>query len=164
MAQIQLASRQSLRVVAVVIASLLSVTVGTSPAWADKRFFTVLAVEQKGGTTVDKEPFPTSPLPQGGGYVIAQPDAKTSRWEVSAYVWQPSQIIVNEGDEVTLEFVGINGAAHPTSIAAFGQNFVVNRGQAHRISFTADKVGVFGIICSTHKPSMSGELVVMPKR
>lgn len=135
-----------------------------SPAWAEKRFFTVLAVEPKGGTTVDKEPFPTSTLPQGGGYVISQPDVKTSRWEVSAYVWQPSQISVNEGDEVTLEFVGINGAAHPTTIAAFGQTFVVQRGQAHRVTFTADKAGIFGIVCGTHKPSMSGELIVMPKR
>ena len=164
MIRIKLVSKQPFGVVAVVLASLISAAAWTSPAWAEKRFFTVLAVEPKGGTTVDKEPYPTSPLPQGGGYVIAQPDARTSRWEVSAYVWQPSQIIVNEGDEVTLEFVGINGAAHPTSIAAFGQNFVVNRGQAHRITFTADKAGIFGIICSTHKPSMSGELVVMPKR
>jgi plastocyanin len=136
----------------------------TSSASAEKRFFTILAVEPKGGTTVDKEPFPTGPLPPGGGYVIAQPDEKTRRWEVSAYIWQPSQIIVNEGDEVTLEFVGINGAAHPTTIAAFGQTFTVKRGQAHRATFTADKVGIFGIICSTHKPSMSGELIVMPKR
>ena len=139
-------------------------TAWTRAASAEKRFFTILAVEPKGGTTVDKEPFPTGPLPPGGGYVIAQPDEKTRRWEVSAYIWQPSQIIVNEGDEVTLEFVGINGAAHPTTIAAFGQTFTVKRGQAHRVTFNADKVGIFEIICSTHKPSMSGELIVMPKR
>ena len=42
--------------------------------------------------------------------VRAFDDEKTRRWEVSAYIWQPSQIIVNEGDEVTLEFVGINGS------------------------------------------------------
>ena len=149
---------------AILLASLMSATIVTNPAWAEKRYFTVLAVEPKGGTTVDNEPFPTGPLPQGGGYVIAQPDEKSRRWEVSAYVWQPSQIIVNEGDEVTLEFVGINGAAHPTSIAAFGQSFIVKRGQAHRVTFTADKVGIFGIVCSTHGPSMSGELIVMPKR
>jgi plastocyanin len=149
----------------VLMASLTGVvTAWTSSAWAEKRFFSVLAVEPKGGTTVDKESFPPDPLPSGGGYVISQPDEKTRRWEVSAYVWQPSQIIVNEGDEVTLEFVGINGATHPTSIAAFGQTFTVRRGQAHRVTFTADKAGIFGIVCGAHKPSMSGELVVMPKR
>ncbi len=149
---------------AVLLASTPIATGWTSPASAENRFFTILAVEPKGGTTVDKEPFPTGPLPPGGGYVIGQPDEKTRRWEVSAYLWQPSQIIVNEGDDVTLEFVGINGAAHPTTIGAFGQTFTVKRGQAHRVTFTADKVGVFGIICSTHKPSMSGELIVVPKR
>ena len=148
----------------VVLAGLLTATAWIKPAPAAERFFTVLAVEPKGGTTVDKEPFPTSPLPPGGGFVIAPPDEKTRRWEVSAYVWQPSQIVVNEGDVVTLEFVGINGAAHPTTIAAFGQTFTVRRGQAHRVTFTASEVGIFGIICSTHKPSMSGELIVMPRR
>ena len=83
---------------------------------------------------------------------------------MSAYVWLPSQVIVNEGDEVTLEFVGINGAAHQTTIAAFGQTFTVKRGQAHRVTFTADKVGIFGIMCDTHKPSMSGEFIIMPRR
>lgn len=151
-------------VLAALLVSLMGLTAWTSSAWAEKRFFTILAVEPKGGTTVDKEPFPTDPLPSGGGYVLAQPDEKTRRWEVSAYIWQPSQIIVNEGDEVTLEFVGINGAAHPTTIAAFGQTFTLKRGQVHRVTFTADKVGIFGILCGTHKPSMSGELIVMPKR
>ena len=47
--------------------------------------------------------------------MIKQPD-QTGRWEVSTYVWMPSQIVVNQGDEVTLEFVGINGAFHPTEI------------------------------------------------
>ena len=155
---------QGLVMSALAFVSLAAAIAWTSPAAAEKRFFTVLAVEPKGGTTVDKEPFPTAALPAGGGYVIAQPDEKTRRWEVSAYVWLPSQIIVTEGDEVTLEFVGINGAAHPTTIAAFGQTFTLTRGQAHRVTFTADKVGIFGITCSTHKPSMSGELIVMPKR
>ena len=143
---------------------LAAVTAWPEPARAEKRFFTVLAVEPKGGTTTDKEAFPTTALPPGGGYVIAPPDEKTRRWEVSAYVWLPSQIIVTEGDEVTLEFVGINGASHPTTIAAFGQTFTVKRGQANRVTFKADEVGIFGIMCSTHAPSMSGELVVMPKR
>jgi plastocyanin len=133
-------------------------------ALADKRFFTILAIEPKGGTTIDKEPFPATALPSGGGYVIGGPDEKTHRWEVSAYVWHPAQIIVNEGDEVTLEFVGINGASHATTIAAYGQTFTLKRGQAQRITFKADKAGIFGITCSTHQPSMGGELIVMPKR
>ena len=128
-----------------------------------KRTFTILAVEPKGGVTADKEPFPSSPLPTGGGFVLSPPDAKSQRWEVSAYVWQPSQIIVNQGDEVTLNFVGINGAAHATTIEAFGQTFTVKRGQSTRVTFVADKLGIHGIVCTTHQPSMTGELIVLAK-
>ena len=137
--------------------------IAATPASAEKRQFTMLAVEPKGGATVDKEPYPTATLPEGGGLVRKHPD-HTGRWEVSAYVWQPSQLIVTEGDEVTIDFVGINGASHPAKIAGYDKAFVVKRGETLRVSFTANKAGVFPITCDTHKPSMTGELVVMPKR
>jgi plastocyanin len=133
-----------------------------APASAESRFFTVLAVEPRGGVTTEREPFPTQPLPGGGGYVTNPPNAQ-GRWEVSAYIWQPTQIVVNQGDEVTLEFVGINGAEHPTTITAFGQSFTLKRGHAHRVTFVADKAGMFGFVCGTHQPSMTGSLVVLPR-
>lgn len=132
-------------------------------AGAEQRFFTIAAVEPKGGTTTDKEPFPHHALPEGGGYVLKKPD-QTGRWEVSTYVWQPSQIIVAEGDDVTLEFVGINGAEHPTTIAGYDKALVLKRGNIVRLEFKADKAGTFKIVCATHRPSMVGELIVLPKR
>ena len=135
----------------------------SGPSEAAKRFFTIAAVEPKGGVIVDKEPFPTVALPEGGGYVIKKPDA-TGRWEVSTYVWQPSQIIVTEGDEVSLEFVGINGAEHPTTIVGYDKALVLKRGHVVRVELTADKVGTFPIVCAHHRPSMVGELIVMPKK
>ena len=147
-------------------AVLLAVTsvAGTSgQAHAEKRSFTIAAVEAKGGATVDKEQFPAEGLPAGAGYVLTKPN-ETGRWEVSVYLWTPSQIIVNEDDEVTLEFVGINGASHPTTIAGYNKSFELKRGQATRISFKADKVGVFPIQCATHKPSMVSELIVLPRK
>lgn len=133
-----------------------------APAQAAKRHIIIAAVEPKGGVTTDKEPFPAEPLPPGGGYVLKKPDA-SGRWEVSAYVWMPSQIIVHQGDEVTLEFVGINGAHHPTTIAGYGKSFELRRGHLARVTFVADKAGVFAIECATHRPSMIGELVVLPR-
>lgn len=132
-------------------------------AQAAKRSFTVAAVEPKGGTTTDKEAFPSSALPEGGGYVLRKPD-QTGRWEVSTYVWLPSQIIVTEGDEVSLEFIGINGAEHPTTIVGYNKALVLKRGHVVKLEFTADKVGTFPIVCAHHKPSMVGELIVLPKR
>jgi plastocyanin len=149
--------------------ALTGVVIGTwlmgvsPPAEAGQRFFTIAAVEPKGGTTADKEPFPATALPEGGGYVIKKPD-QTGRWEVSAYVWQPSQIIVMEGDDVTLEFIGINGAEHPTTIVGYDKTLVLKRGHVIRLELKADKVGTFPIVCNHHKPSMVGELIVMAKK
>ena len=75
-----------------------------------------------------------------------------------------SQIIVTEGDEVSLEFVGINGAEHPTTIVGYDKALVLKRGHVVRVELTADKVGTFPIVCAHHRPSMVGELIVMPKR
>lgn len=133
------------------------------PAEAAKRFVVVTAVEPKGGAQAEKEPFPSAPLPQGPGYVLKPPN-ETGRWEVSVYVWEPRQIIVEEGDEVTLEFVGVNGASHPTTISGYDKAFELKRGEVNRVTFTADKAGTFAITCATHYPTMTAELIVMPKR
>ena len=130
---------------------------------AAQRTFTIAAFEAKGGVTTDKEPFPANPLPAGEGYTLKKPDA-AGRWEVSAYVWLPNQITVNQGDDVVLDFVGINGAMHPVTIQEYGKPFVVTRGTTTRISFNADKTGVFKIDCGLHMPTMTGELIVLPAK
>jgi len=144
--------------IASTLLGLVTIAVTSGQAQAEKRTFTVAAVEMKGGVTVDKEPFPTDALPAGAGY------DQTGRWEVSVYMWTPSQIIVNQDDDVTLEFVGINGANHPTTISGYDKSFLLKRGQVTKISFKADKVGLFAIQCGTHKPSMAAELVVLPRK
>src|SRR6266852_961680 len=149
--------------IGVVLLGLMATVAASAQAQAEKRTFTIAAVEMKGGVTVDKEQFPTEALPAGAGYVLNKPD-QTGRWEVSVYLWTPSQIIVNQDDDVTLEFVGINGANHPTTIAGYDKSFVLKRGQVTKISFKADKVGLFAIQCGTHKPSMAAELVVLPRK
>jgi plastocyanin len=128
-----------------------------------KRTITMVAVEPKGGTTADKEPFPAAALPGGKGYELKRPDA-SGRWEVSTYRWDPNQIIVNQGDEVTLEILGVNGAEHPTVIDGYNISFTVKRGQLTPVTFTADKAGVFEFRCGIHEPSMVGELIVLPSR
>ena len=65
---------------------------------------------------------------------------------------------------MTLEFIGINGASHPTTIAGYDKSFVLKRGQVTKIDFKADKAGVFAIQCGMHKPSMVSELVVLPRK
>lgn len=158
-----------------IIAAALAAVLGLAPSLAmaadthqthgeplaGKRTITMAAVELKGGTTVDKEPFPQAALPEGGGYLLKKPDA-SGRWEVSTYRWDPAQVIVNQGDEVTLEIIGINGDVHPGVIEGYGVSFSVKRGEVTRVSFTADRAGVFRILCDKHHPSMHGEIIVLP--
>lgn len=119
------------------------------------------AVELKGSTTVDKEAFPKEPLPEGGGYKLEEPDS-TGTWNVETYQWSPGTITVVEGDRVTLEILGVNGSSHQSTIEGYDTDFEVKRGQLSKVDFTADKPGVFQIICRVHQPSMTGTLVVLP--
>lgn len=119
-------------------------------------------VEPKGTANIEKEPFPTDPLPTGGGYVLKEPDEE-GNWVVEVYVWKDSQIVVNQGDTVNLEIVGVNGERHPSFIEEYVDEFVVERGKLTSLSFVADKPGVFKIICTVHQPTMTAELVVLPR-
>ena len=145
----------------IVIGVVVLAACGGSPASSPvERTIYMAAVEPKGGVTVDKESFPSSQLPEGGGYILKQPD-DTGRWEVSTYRFEPATIVVNQGDIVTLEIVGINGANHPFSVEGYDVNGTITRGKITRVTFTADKAGIFKILCSTHLPTMTGYLVVL---
>lgn len=126
------------------------------------RTFYMEAVEPKGSTSVENEPFPTETLPEGGGYALKEPD-EDGKWVVETYTWAPDQIVVNEGDTVNLEIIGINGALHESFIEEYVDEFVVERGKLTSVSFVADKAGVFKIVCTIHPPAMTGELVVLPR-
>ncbi len=132
----------------------------TSTAQPVDRVITMAAVEPKGGVTVDSEPYPSQALPASAGYGLKPPDA-TGRWEVSTYRWDPGTIVVNQGDRVTLEIIGINGKEHPVRIDGYDAKGVVRRGNVTRLNFTASKAGVFPIICDAHQPAMQASLVVL---
>ncbi|HPG88314.1 MAG TPA: hypothetical protein PLD46_01575 [Hyphomicrobium sp.] len=134
----------------------------TAVAATGPRVITLAAIEPKGGALVEKEAFPTAKLPEGAGVVLKEPN-KDGRWEIAAYIWSAPQITVNQGDDVTLQFVGVNGASHPTTIEGYDQAFTLTRGEVRNVSFKADKAGVFRIICTTHGPTMVSELIVTPK-
>ncbi len=137
---------------------------GADPPWAQTpgRVIYMAAVEMKGGTQQEKEPYPEAPLPAGAGYIKTPPNP-AGRWEVSAYQWSPGTVIVQQGETVTLEIVGINGDVHPSTIPGIVDSFTVRRGHITRVTFTASKPGLYPIICIKHQPHMQGTLVVLPK-
>jgi hypothetical protein len=114
----------------------------TAYAEGAKRTIYMAAIEPKGSTTVAKEPFPTAKLPPGAGYGLKAP----------------------QGDEVTLEILGVNGKEHHAVIEDYSINFTVRRGQVIRVNFKANKAGIFKIVCNVHRPAMTGQLVVLPRR
>jgi heme/copper-type cytochrome/quinol oxidase subunit 2 len=156
------------RILLVVLAGVMlmavlgACTVASPAAAGTERTIYMAAIEPKGGVTVDKEAFPSAPLPEGGGYILKEPN-DDGRWEVSTYRWDPGTIVVNQGDVVTLEMVGINGASHPFTIEGYNVSDVVQRGHVTRVSFTADKAGIFKITCPAHAPAMEANLVVLGK-
>ncbi len=140
--------------------SIDSLAASVSPPM--KRTIYMAAIEPKGSANVEKETFPKAPLPAGGGYGLKAPD-KEGKWEVETYAWLPGSITVYQGDEVTLQVAGINGAEHAVSIEGYGLKYVVKRGEITTVSFKATKAGIFEIICHTHRPSMTGQLIVLAR-
>lgn len=128
---------------------------------AGDRTIYMAAIEPKGSTNVDAEPFPTQALPSGGGYGLDEPD-EDGNWTVETYRWLPGEITVVEGDRVTLEILGVNGASHPAVIEGYDVAFEVTRGEVTTVEFVADTPGIFDIVCSAHSPTMTGTLVVLP--
>jgi nitrosocyanin len=80
-------------------------------------------------------------------------------------VWVPGTIVVKKGTKVTLKLVSnvpSDPAQHGFAIQGYDIAEIVNRGEPKTIEFTANKVGVFPIICQLHPAHVGGELVVLP--
>jgi plastocyanin len=107
------------------------------------------------------EKFPNSTIPAGGGVKLTPPD-KTGAWKFRVFTFEPSQIVVNQGDKVTLHFADVQGAHYTIAVDGVG-SFPISRGQIHTVSFTADKVGIINYWSPDHMPSVVGQIVVLPK-
>jgi plastocyanin len=133
----------------------------------EQRTIYINLIEPKGGTNVEDEPYPATELPAGkegtpGGFAIKEPD-EAGRWQVSAYMFEPSTVVVNQGDDVTLNFFGVNGKEHSIHIDKYIEHhFTMKRGDLVSKNFVASESGIFKIHCQEHEPNMVGQLVVLP--
>jgi hypothetical protein len=165
--------------IAAIAISIVALTVSLSSAsvsesteslsvQGEQRTIHINLIEPKGGTNVIDEPYPATDLPAGkegtpGGLAIKEPD-DSGRWQVSAYMFEPSTVVVNQGDEVTLNFFGINGKEHSIHIDKYIEHhFTIKRGELVSKNFIASESGIFKIHCQEHEPNMMGQLVVLPK-
>ncbi len=139
----------------------------TASAVSNKTFY-IATVHLDGITSIypasdhPSEPYPNSTLPSGGGLVIKKID-NMGGWKVRQYMFAPSVIVVNQGDQVTLNFVDVQGPEHMITVDGIAPQFDIHRGEMKTITFTADKVGTIDFWCSMHEPNMRGEIVVLPR-
>jgi Cupredoxin-like domain len=132
---------------------------GTLPT---NRTFYINTVNHEASANVTEEPFPNSTLPAGGGYELNPPDEQGD-WRIETYVFDPSQIVVYEGDQVTLNILGVRGGVHNISVSGYVDEFELHRGELRTLTFTADRAGTIDFICSIHQPTMHGQILVLPR-
>lgn len=71
--------------------------------------------------------------------------------KIERYVFNPGFIVVNKGDFVVLKIHVVKGSKHQVEIRAFGvPETLIKRGEMKTISFVADKVGTFKMVCNNH--------------
>jgi len=107
------------------------------------------------------EKYPNSSIPAGGGFVLTPPD-KTGAWKFRAFTFEPSTIIVHQGDNVTLHFADVQGVHYNITVDGVG-SFSVSRGQIHTVSFVAEKLGTINYYSPQRMPNMAGQIWVLPK-
>ena len=80
-------------------------------------------------------------------------------------IWVPGTIVVKKGTKVTLKLINnvkSDPNQHGFAIPDLKIAEIVNRGEPKTVEFTADKPGVYPIICQLHPAHVGGELVVLP--
>ena len=102
-----------------------------------------------------------STIPTGGGFRIVLPN-KVGAWDFRSFTFAPDQLVVNQGDKVTLHFIGVLGVHHIITVDEVG-TFALHRGEIHTVSFIANNPGTINFFCSVHLPNMVGQILVLPK-
>ncbi len=131
------------------------------------------AVEFKGSTTTDKVPAPpVDPGKMSRGYAYRGPGqadlSAPHRWEVASYQFSPAFVTVQQGDSIMLSVFVANGDRHDVELTdPDGESIITNttwlRGREYTAFFQARKLGTYHLECSIHAPSMTAEILVVPR-
>ncbi len=139
---------------------------------ADVREIFVTGVELKGTTSTESLSVPdVDPTTLSLGYRYKAPgfdEANPANWQVATYVWTPGTITAFEGDEITLTVFIVNGDHHSTRLIApdgtqVGATDDYQRGRETKVQFTATQAGTYQFLCDTHAPTMSADILILPR-
>ena len=133
----------------------------------------VTAFEVKGSTsTEDLAPPEVDPstLSDGFGYKAPgqyEPE-EPDKWQVASYMWLPGQMVAYQGDTMNLHFFVLNGNEHTVWIEGPDGETVVdetemNRGREYNMTASLPSAGVYRLICTNHEPTMTAEILVLPR-
>lgn len=87
---------------------------------------------------------------------------------MEVYRFDPGVFVVEQGTNVELKLIGVKGHDHPVTLEGYNVSGTIKKNTATSLKFTADKPGVFRLICVAHadvehQGPMEGYLVVVPK-
>jgi plastocyanin len=163
-------TRQTLSTIVKLIAiACIALFVALPATAAETRefFINTVHIDGKGNIHGDDdhpaEAFPPEKLPEGRGLKLTEPN-KDGAWKMRAFAFVPSQIIVNQGDNVRLNFVGVQGRTHTIHVEGKGvdEKFTVTRGHMKTVDIEEVQAGTIEIECYDHEPAMRAEVVVLP--
>jgi nitrosocyanin len=78
--------------------------------------------------------------------------------------WVPGTIVVMEGETVELQLINnVPSGIHGFEINDFKVSTSIKKGEVGKVTFKADKAGIFPINCQLHPAHVGGQLVVLKK-
>jgi plastocyanin len=138
------------------------------PTQPGERIFHIMTVHLDAKTNVNgdgghpPEPFPQSAAGSSGGLIVRPPDEK-GNWSIRSFVFQPSQVVVMEGDTVVINFVGVQGPSHSISIEGQDEQISLKRGEVKTVRLLADQAGTIRFVSVGREPTMHGSILVLPR-
>ncbi|MCA0755728.1 cupredoxin domain-containing protein [Paenibacillus sp. N4] len=76
--------------------------------------------------------------------------------EIEVYTWHPGTVNVNKGELTELHISGVNGNSHPFVVEGLGLRGEAHKGKTTIVRFTAEKEGIYPIMCLTHTDMRHG--------
>ena len=90
-----------------------------------------------------------------------RPPHEQGDWTVLAFVLQPSQIVVKQGDKVVLNFVGVQGPSHTIAVDGQKEPITLKRGEMKSVRFIAEQPGTIRFVSVGREPTMQGSVLVL---
>jgi len=136
------------------------------------RLIEVTGFEVKGTTNTDDLAAPdVDPETLSAGFGYSAPgfdDENPKNWRVASYMWNAGDMTAFQGDSINLHTFILNGNSHNVWVedpdgSKVVQDIEMNRGRDYNLEFEATQAGVYKLICSTHGPTMTADIVVIPQ-